>query len=69
MFDSQLTTIGIASFRTTLSTGESEMILSFLIPDDAAVGSADIFTNAFSDWPSSGGIPQTGEFAAQVRIT
>jgi len=69
LFDSQLTTIGIASFRTTLSTGESEMILSFLIPDDAAVGSADIYANAFSDWPSNGGIPQTVEFAAQVRIT
>ncbi|MGI0022987.1 MAG: cupredoxin domain-containing protein, partial [Nitrososphaeraceae archaeon] len=69
LFDSQLTTIGIASFRTTLSTGESEMILSFKIPEDAAVGTADIYANAFSDWPSNGGIPQTGEFSAQVRIT
>jgi len=69
LFDSQLTTIGIASFRTTLSTGQSEMILSFLIPEDAAVGTADIYANAFSDWPSNGGIPLTGEFSAQVRIT
>jgi len=69
LFDSELTTIGIASFRTTLSTGETEVILSFMIPDDAATGAADIFTNAFSDWPSSGGVPLTGEFSANVRIT
>jgi len=69
LFDSELTTIGIASFRTTLSTGESEMILSFLIPDDAATGAADIFANAFSDWPSNGGVPLTGEFSAKVMIT
>jgi len=69
LFDSELTTIGIASFRTTLASGESEMILSFLIPEDAATGPADIFTNAFSDWPSNGGIPLTGEFSTQVRIT
>jgi len=69
LFDSELTTIGIGSFRTTLSTGESEMILSFLIPEDAATGAADIFTNAFSDWPSNGGVPLTGEFSVQVRIT
>jgi len=69
LFDSELTTIGIASFRTTLSTGETEVILSFMIPDDAATGAADIFTNAFSDWPSNGGVPLTGEFSANVRIT
>jgi len=69
LFDSELTTIGIGSFRTTLSTGESEMILSFLIPEDAATGAADIYANAFSDWPSNGGVPLTSEFSAQVRIT
>lgn len=69
LFDSELTTIGIASFRTTLSLGESEIILSFLIPDDAAIGPADVFANAFSDWPSEGGIPLTEEFAIQVRVT
>ena len=69
LFDSELTTIGIGSFRSTLSSGQSEMILSFFIPDDAATGAADIYANAFSDWPSSGGVPLTGEFSAQVRIT
>jgi hypothetical protein len=61
LFDSELTSIGIGSVKTTLSSGESEIILSFMIPDDAAIGPADIFANAFSDWPSSGGIPLTNE--------
>jgi hypothetical protein len=68
LFDSELTSLGIGSFKTTLSPGESEMILSFFIPNDAVVGSADIYANAFSDWPSNGGTPLTRESSASVEI-
>jgi methionine-rich copper-binding protein CopC len=68
IFDSELTSIGIGSVQTTLSSGESEMILSFNIPSDAALGPADIYVNAFSDWPSEGGIPLTGEVSAVEDI-
>jgi hypothetical protein len=68
LFDSELTSIGIGSVKTTLSSGESEIILSFMIPDDAAVGPADIYVNAFSDWPSSGGIPLTNEVSSMEGI-
>ena len=68
IFDSELTSIGIGSVKTTLSSGNSEIILSFMIPDDAAVGLADIYVNAFSDWPSNGGIPLTNEFAITESI-
>ena len=61
IFDADLTSIGIGSINTTLSSGDSEIILSFNIPDDAEIGSANIYVNAFSDWPSSGGIPLTTE--------
>ncbi|KFM16652.1 MG2 domain protein [Marine Group I thaumarchaeote SCGC RSA3] len=61
IFDAELTSIGIGSVQTTLSSGDSEIILSFNIPDDAAIGPADIYVNAFSDWPSEGGVPLTGE--------
>ena len=44
------------------------MILSFNIPSDAALGPADIYVNAFSDWPSEGGIPLTGEVSAVEDI-
>ena len=61
IFDADLTSIGIGSLRTTLSSGKSEIILSFMIPQDVARGMADIYVNAFSDWPSEGGVPLTGE--------
>jgi len=61
IFDSELTSIGIGSVNTTLSSGNSEIILSFMIPEDVALGQANIYVNAFSDWPSSGGVPLTGE--------
>ena len=68
LFDAELTSIGIGSIKTTLSSGESEMILSFMIPDDAVTGLAEIYVNAFSDWPSNGGIALTGEFSTSEYI-
>jgi len=68
LFDSELTSLGIGSFKTTLPGGESEMTLSFFIPDDASSGTANIYANVFSDWPSNGGIPLTGESSVSVTI-
>ena len=34
-----------------------------MIPDFTALGDVEIFFNAFSDWPSNGGIPLTNEFS------
>ena len=68
LFDSDLTSLGIGSFKTTLSPGQSEMTLSFFIPSYADSGIGDIYANIFSDWPSQGGVPLTGESSTQVRI-
>jgi plastocyanin len=68
IFDVDLTSIGIGSVKTTLSSGNSEIILSFMIPDDAVLGPAEIFVNAFSDWPSEGGVPLTSEVSAVEDI-
>jgi len=68
LFDSELTTLGIGSLKTTLNDGRTEMILSFMIPDDAALGEAEIFASVFSDWPRNGGIPLTPEVSAEVDI-
>ena len=68
IFDYDLTSIGIGSVKTTLSSGNSEIILSFMIPADAAIGPSDIYVNAFSDWPSNGGIPLTGEVSSVEEI-
>lgn len=68
LFGSDLTTLGIGSLKTTLPTGQSEIVLSFFIPSDASTGMADIYANVFSNWPSQGGIPLSHELSAQVRI-
>jgi len=68
LFDSELTSLGIGSFKTTLSPGDSEILLSFFIPSDASSGTGNIYANVFSDWPSQGGIPLTGEAATTVNL-
>jgi hypothetical protein len=39
-----------------------------MIPSDVSIGSSDIYVNAFSDWPSNGGIPLTGEISIMESI-
>ena len=40
-----------------------------MIPEDAAIGNADIYVNAFSDWPSNGGIALTSESAITQYVS
>ncbi|GEM_PF-4424078 len=68
LFDSNLISLGVGSVKTTLGIGESQMIVSFYVPKDAAVGKATIFADAFTDWPSNGGVPLTGESSTTVEI-
>ena len=68
IFDSKQTSIGIGSVKATLAAGESEIILSFNIPAKMTSGDSQIYVNAFSDWPSSGGIPQTPELKIMERV-
>ena len=39
-----------------------------MIPGDVAIGSSNVYVNAFSDWPSNGGIPLTGEVSVTEYI-
>ncbi|MGI0087910.1 MAG: hypothetical protein ACREBI_08110 [Nitrosotalea sp.] len=61
LFDTNQSSIGTASIKSTINPGDSQMTLSFFIPTNAQVGTADIFTDAYSDWPSNGGTPLTTE--------
>jgi len=69
LFDSSLTTLGVGSIRTPINEGESEIILSFLIPEDAALGGGIIYVNAFTDWISNGGVSLTGEVSKTENIS
>lgn len=68
LFDSNSVSLGVGSVKTNLGAGESEMIVSFYVPKDAVVGTANIFGDAFSDWPSNGGTPLTEEVSGSVEI-
>jgi hypothetical protein len=68
LFDSNSVSLGVGSVKTNLGAGESQMIVSFFVPNDAVVGLANIYANAFSDWPSIGGTPLTGEASTSVEI-
>jgi len=69
LFDSSLTTLGVGSIRAPINEGESEIILSFLIPEDAALGNGTIYVNAFTDWVSNGGVSLTGEVSKSENIS
>jgi hypothetical protein len=68
VFDSNSVSLGVGSVKTNLGAGESQMVVSVYIPKDAVVGTANIFANAFSDWPSNGGTPLTPEVSSTVEV-
>ena len=68
LFDLEQTSLGVGSIKTPMGVGKSEMVISFFIPGDAALGSADIYANVFSDWPSQGGTPLSEESSTSVNI-
>lgn len=61
LFDTNQSSIGTASVKSVIKPGDSQMTLSFFIPPGAQVGTSDIFTDAYSDWPANGGMPLTTE--------
>jgi len=68
VLDSDLVALGTSSIKTSISSDDSEIILSFYIPDDASTGDANIYVNAFTDWPSNSGVPLTREGTTEINI-
>jgi len=68
LLDSDLIALGTSSIKTLISSADSEIILSFYIPNDATTGIANVYVNAFTDWPSNGGIPLTREGSTEIGI-
>jgi hypothetical protein len=68
LFDANSVSLGVGSVKTNLGAGESQMIVSFYVPKDAVVGTANIYGDAFSDWPSNNGTPLTDEVSSSVEI-
>lgn len=68
LFDTNQSSIGTASVKSTVTPGDSQMTLSFFIPPNAQVGTSDIFTDAYSDWPANGGSPLTTESCLSATL-
>ncbi|MDE1766376.1 MAG: hypothetical protein KGI27_08920 [Thaumarchaeota archaeon] len=68
LFDTNQSSIGTASIKSTITPGDSQMTFSFFIPPNAHVGTSDIFTDAYSDWPSNGGTPLTLESCLSASL-
>jgi hypothetical protein len=66
--DSNQSSIDTASIKSTINPGDSQMTLSFFISPNAQVGSAYIFTDIYSDWPSNGGTPLTTESCLSASL-
>jgi PKD repeat protein len=70
VYDSTNTPLGSAEFHEPLLPDSSSLvIISFLIPSDAALGTATVYGNAFSNWPSLGGTPYVREANNTFTIT
>ncbi|MDE1826282.1 MAG: hypothetical protein KGH83_01660 [Thaumarchaeota archaeon] len=68
LFDENQSSIDTASIKSTVNPGDSKMTLSFFIPPNSQVGTADIFTDEFSNWPSNGGTPLTTESCLSASL-
>jgi len=68
LVDSQDTTLGVAFFKSVIGKGDSNIILGFKIPEDAADGDARIYVNTYTDWIDQGGIPISSELVSTVNI-
>ena len=69
VFDSNSTTLGVGSVKSSFGSGNSEILISFFVPDYSVRGTGNIYVNALSDWPSMGGLPVTHEQVSRVQIS
>ena len=68
-FDASSATLGVVSFKSTVMPGISTFILGLPIPSASTAGTANVYANAFTDWPYIGGVPCCPEVSATFQIT
>jgi len=69
LYDNDTITIGVASFKAPIMPGISTIIFGLPIPATATTGTATVYANAYTDWPSLGGFPHCPEMSATLEIT
>jgi outer membrane protein assembly factor BamB len=69
LYDNASITIGVESIQGPLLPSTSTYIFGLSIPSTATVGTAAIYANCYTDWPSQGGFPHCPETSATLEIT
>ena len=68
LFDANQSSLGTASLKSVANPGSTQVSLSFFISSNTQVGLANVFTDAYSDWPNNGGTPLTAESCLAVDL-
>jgi parallel beta-helix repeat protein len=69
LYDNSSITIGVVSIQGPTWPGISTIIFGLPLPSTATTGTATIYANAYTDWPSQGGFPHCPEMSATLEIT
>jgi outer membrane protein assembly factor BamB len=68
LYDNSSITIGVASIQTPIMPGISTIIFGLPIPMWTEIGTATVYANCYTDWPSQGGFPHCPEVSATLEI-
>ncbi len=68
LYDNASITIGVVSFQGPVLPGTSTIIFGLPIPTTATIGTATIYANCYTDWPSQSGFPHCPETSATLEI-
>jgi hypothetical protein len=69
VYDNTSTPLGVEDLGKTVLPNSSYLLtISFPIPSDATLGTATVYANAYSNWPSLGGTPYVREVNATFQI-
>jgi parallel beta-helix repeat protein len=69
VYDSSSATLGVVSFKGLIVPGVSIFVLGLPIPNTLHVGTATVYANTFTDWPSAGGLAYGPEKSATFQVS
>jgi parallel beta-helix repeat protein len=69
IYDSSSSTLGVVSFRGSIMPGVYTYVLGLPIPSTAYAGTAIVYADTFTDWPSAGGLAYGPEKSATFQIS
>jgi len=69
LYDNTSITLSVESIQGPTWPGTSTIIFGLSIPATATIGTAIVYANCYTNWPSLGGLPHCPEMPATIEIT